>query len=117
MTQLLRYTVDIYNSAKVIDVTGSINITTAAKLQNIVNLLTMQESVVLNLESVQLITTAGLETLVEISRNAKERGKRVVLFKASDDFKDFAESLDYFKFLVFAEALDEAVTKIKFFAE
>jgi len=117
LPQLLRYSVDIHNVIKVINIVGSINVTTSAKLQNIINLLTMQESIILNLEAVQLITTAGLETLVEISKNAREMGKRVILFKASDDFKNLVEGLDYYRFLVFADTLDEAATKIKFFTE
>ena len=115
MAQLLRYSVDLHNFIKVINVVGDINVMTCTKLVNIVNLLTMQESIILNLESVQLITAAGLEALVEISINAKDAGKRVVLFQASNEFKNLAESLDYFKFFIFADSLEEAATKIKVF--
>jgi len=99
----------------VINVVGDINVVTSAKLVNIVNLLTSQESIILNLESVQLVTVAGLESLTDISMNAKEAGKRVILLKASDDLKNLAEALDYYKLLIFSDNLDEAVTKIKFF--
>ena len=115
MAQLLRYSVDIHNSIKVINVVGDINVVTSAKLVNIVNLLVSQENIILNLESVQLVTVAGLESLTDISMNAKEAGKRVILLKASDDFKKLAEILNYYEFLIFADNLDEAATKIKFF--
>ena len=117
MAQVLRYSVDIHNLIKVINVQGDVNVITCAKLVNIVNLLTTQESIILNLESVQLITVAGLEALTDISMNAKEMGRRVVLFKTSDDFKKLAETFDYYRFLIFSDSLDEAVTKIKFYTD
>ena len=117
MVQQLKYNVDIYRSTKVINVEGSINVVTSIKLINIVNLLTSQESIVLNLESVELITVAGLESLTDVSMNARETGKRVVLLNAPFEFKKLAESLDYYKFLIFADSLDEAVTKINFFTD
>ena len=116
MAQLLRYSVDIHSSIKVINIVGCINVTTSAKLVNIGNLLTAQESIILNLESVDLITVTGLEALTDISVNAKEAGKRVVLLHAPDDFKKLAEAFDYYKFMIFSNNLEEAVTKIKFFA-
>jgi anti-anti-sigma factor len=115
LAQLLKYSVDMHNFIKVINVAGTINVITSIKLINIVNLLTLQESIILNLESVQLITAAGLEALIDISTSAKEAGKRVVLLQASNDFKDLAEALDYYKFFIFSDNLDEAATKIKFF--
>jgi anti-anti-sigma factor len=88
---------------------------TSAKLVNIVNLLTEQENIILNLEFVQFVTSTGLEALIEISASAKDSGKRVVLLKASDDFKNLAEALDYYKLFIFADSLEEAMIKIKFF--
>ena len=117
MRQLLKYSVDIHSSIKVINVVGSINVVTSMKLINIVNLLTSQESIILNFESVELVTVAGLESLTDVSMNARESGKRVVLLNASFEFKKLAEALDYYRFLIFADSLDEAVTKINFFTD
>jgi anti-anti-sigma factor len=112
---MLNYAFREYEGNKVIELSGSLTSSTIEKFLDIVVNFIDKESIIINVENLSLVTTAGLKTLVDISYEAKEHEKRVIILWPNNDLMKIAEELGFYHHLIFADSFEEADTKIKFF--
>ena len=117
MDELLKYYLSEFEDITVLELNGSINSSTVELLGRIIRHLSDEISIIINLKSISSITTAGLKTLTDISFDAKEENKRVVLLGASDDFIRMTEIYDLYNIFTFATTLQEGKMKINLFVE
>ncbi len=115
MADGLRYSVHDYEGIKVLDVIGSVNAVTAHQIVSVIDRITEKESMILNMQNVHLVTSAGIDAVVDVSVRAKAKEKRVVLLWADSAVKKMAETFDYYSLLVFAESLEEGAMKIEYY--
>jgi anti-anti-sigma factor len=96
-------------------VSGSLNAGTINTFKSTVMQVTERESLIINFENVNLISSAGLNTLVEVSFFAKEQDRRVIILWPEKELLKMAEQLGVYNYLIFAQSIEEAKMKIKFF--
>ncbi|MCP4133946.1 MAG: STAS domain-containing protein [bacterium] len=113
--ETLNYSVRDYEGIKVLDVTGNLTINTIDTLIVVVEALVEKESLMINMENVHLVTSAGLNCLIELSFFAKEKENRVVVLWPSEDFVRMTEIMDVFSYLTFAESREEGKAKIDYY--
>ncbi len=112
---MLNYTVRDADGQRIIELSGGLDVTTVNTFKNALMNTSERDSLVLNMENINLVTIAGIRALVDLSFHAKEHGKRVVLLWPRENLLKLAESMEVFSYLIFAHSIEEAKTKIKFF--
>lgn len=94
---------------------GSLTAATETVFRSIILPVIDKESFILNMESVTMVSTAGLSSLVDLSIASKQNGKRIVILWPDKDLLQLAETMGVYHYLVFAKNIDEAKLKIRFF--
>jgi len=112
---MLNYSINEIEGVKVLVVSGSLTADTIETFKSIVRQVTERESLIINFENVTLITSAGMNALVDVSFFAKEHEKRVIILWPEKELLKMAETLGVYNYLIFAQSIDEAKMKIKFF--
>jgi anti-anti-sigma factor len=114
---VINYTIRDYSGIKIMDLAGSLNSNTISGFQKAVKVIADKESLILNLSNVEMITTAGLNALIDLSYYAKDNGKRLVIMWPSDELIRMVDSVDVYSSLIFADSPEEGITKIKHFVQ
>jgi anti-sigma B factor antagonist len=112
---MLNYSINEIEGVKVLVMSGSLTADTTDTFKSLVQQVTERESLIINFENVNLITSAGMNTLVDVSFFAKEHDKRVIILWPEKELLRMAETLGVYNYLIFAQSVDEAKMKIKFF--
>lgn len=112
---MLNYSINEIESAKVLVMSGTLNSKSVENFKSIVLQVTERESIIINFENVNLVTSSGLNALVEVSFFAKEHDKRVIILWPEKELLQMAEQLCVYNYLIFAQSVDEAKMKIKYF--
>ena len=72
-------------------------------------------NLIINFENVTMVTSAGMHALVQASLFAKKFDRRVIILWPEKEVLKMAETLGVYNYLIFAQSVDEAKMKIKFF--
>ena len=112
---MLNFSINEIEGLKVLALTGSLSAETTGNFVSIIKQVTERENIIINFENVTLITAAGLDSLVEVSMFAKEHDSRVIILWAESELLKMAEVLGYYDYLIFAQSVDEAKMKIKYY--
>lgn len=115
MSEVGNYSIREFEGYKVLDLKGNITSESAVTFEKIVKEVCSKESLIVNLENVDIVSSAGITTLVEVSQYARELERRVILVWANSEITKLVEITDNYGFLIFAESLEEAVTKIHYY--
>ena len=112
---MLNYAINEIDGVKVLVVSGSLTANTVPNFMSLVMQVTERESLIINFENVTMVTSAGMHALVKVSLFAKEHERRVIILWPEKEVLKMAETLGVYNYLIFAQSVDEAKMKIKFF--
>ncbi len=104
-----------FEGFKVLELDSNLSSYNIMGFEKVVKEICLRESLIINCERVDIVSSAGLASLVEVSQFARENDRRVILVWASRDISRLVEMTDNYGFLIFAESLEEAVTKIQYY--
>jgi len=112
MADQLTYNLREYDGIRIIEVSGNLTSGTVDIFRSLVEKITDRESLMINVENVGLITSSGINALVDISLYAKERGSRVILLWPGEELIKLAELLGVYNLLIFGDSLEQGQAKI-----
>ena len=112
---MLKYSINEIEGLKILALSGCLSAETIENFASIVKQVTEQENIIINFENVTLVTSAGMKALVDVSLFAKNYDKRVIILWPDNELVTMAEVLGFYNYLIFAQSVDEAKMKIKFF--
>jgi anti-anti-sigma factor len=115
MADTLNFSLREIESVKIVDLRGNLTVNTNRLFENLIDKISEKESLIINMQNVSMVTSAGMESLVEVSQRAKKMEHRIVLLWAGTDVKKVSESLNIYHLLIFAESPEEGVTKIRYY--
>ncbi|MFC1668919.1 STAS domain-containing protein [Spirochaetota bacterium] len=115
MKDYINYSITEYEGIKVVELVGSLASNTIKQLESLILPVIENESVMINMSNIRSVTTAGINTIMDLSFVAKEKGRRIVILWPNDDLLNMTEMLDVHEFLIYAESMEEGRTKIKFY--
>lgn len=113
MKETTSYTIREYEGIRIVELLGNLTVNTRGAFENLISRVVEKTSLIVNLENVHLISSSGIESLVDLSFQARNGGNRLILLWAPDDFIRATETLDVYGFMVFADSLEQAVAKIR----
>lgn len=115
MATYLNYTVEDREGVKLVNLNGNISTLTKDDFIDVVNKLTPKNNVIINLRDVDLITSSGMNALVEISTEARKYSKRVLVMGMKESMVRLIDSLDLYEFFIFVESIEEGLMKLRYF--
>ncbi len=115
MAVTMNYSMREAEGVNILDLSGNLTVLTSDYFKSVLHNLSERESVILNMENIRVVTSSGLNALVDISYYARDKGNRVIIMSAGNELRDLIDYVDYFSHLIFAESIQEGKTKIEFY--
>ena len=115
MPDIVNYNLSNFEGYKVITIKGNISINTTSSIIEVIEEITDQSSLIINMENISLLTSSGMDTLIEISQNAYSKEKRIVFCKVRQEIKDMFLTFSVSHLILFADSIEEAAMKIRFY--
>lgn len=112
---MLTYAFKEHKGTKVLEISGTLTSSTAEMFKEMVANVVDKESLIVNMDNVTFVTTAGLNALVDVSFIAKDNNRRVIILWPGEDVMRMAEELDVYRYLIFADSMELAGMKVKYF--
>jgi len=111
----LNFSVEEREGLKIINLDGNLSVANAENLERLVDVHTQKSSVILNMSEVRLVTSSGLNSLINVSIDAKTRNNRVLLMKPNSQFKKMVDILKTYEFFILVDTVEEGQMKVKFY--
>lgn len=115
MAENLSYSIEEREGTKILNLRGGIHILSKEDLAELVNKISQKNNVILNLREVELLTSSGINTLVELSNEARKNARRVVILGLKEEFIKIIDGLDLYEYFIFVDSIEEGLMKLKFF--
>ena len=115
LSQELNYSLNESDGFKVLDLSGTLTIISFDALITIVHNLTESESLIIDMQGVDFLTSSGINALVEVSYYARARGNRLILMNTDTDLVDLIDFVGCYSHFIFAGSIEEAKTKIEYY--
>lgn len=115
MASNLNYTIEDREGARLINLNGNLSSLTRDEFTDIVNKLTVKSNVIVNLRDVDLITSSGLNALVEISTEARKYSRRVLILGMKESAVKLIDKLNLYEYFIFVESIEEGLMKLRYF--
>lgn len=109
------YTIEDHEGIKVVNLNGSISKVTRKDISSLILKLVSQNSVIVNMTDVTLVTASGLEALIDVSSEARKKNKRVVFLGANKNLRHLIEVFDVYEHFILVNSIAEGQMKIKFY--
>jgi len=109
------YTVEDYRDIRVVTLSGNISNATKSELMALVRRIAQSASVVINMTNVPMVTSSGLDALVEMCNAARSMDRRVLLMNVHDDIVKMIETLDLYDYFIFVESIEEGRRKLSYY--
>ena len=115
MASYLTYSIEDREGVKLVNLTGNISSITRDELVDTVNKITAKNNAIVNLRDVDLITSSGLNALVEISTEARKNARRVLILGLRESTVKLIDRLDLYEYFIFVESIEEGLMKLRYF--
>lgn len=111
----LNYSIEDKEGLKVINLDGNLSVSNAESLEKLVDLHTQKSSVIINMSDVRLVTSSGMNSLINVSMDARSRNNRVLLMKPSSEFRRMIDILKTYDNFIVVDSFEEGQMKVKYF--
>lgn len=111
----LFYSVEDHEGIKIVHLSGNISNTTKGDFELFIKDLTQRNNVILTMKDVHIVTTSGLNTLVDVCVDARSKNKRILLLQSNRDLIRMIEILNLYEYFIFVDSFEEGKIKLKLY--
>jgi anti-anti-sigma factor len=111
----LNYSITDYEGIKVVNLTGNISRLNRKEFSVLVNRLTQFYNVIINMGNIGIVTTSGMDVLIDVCVEARKKKKRVMLLGVKDELKKMIETFDVFDYFILVESIEEGQMKMRYY--
>ncbi|HON77384.1 MAG TPA: STAS domain-containing protein [Spirochaetota bacterium] len=115
MAVYLNYSIEDHEGVKVVNIGGNLSNSTYDELVRVVSGLTQKSNVILNMKDVPVITSSGINSLVQASMDARKKNKRVILLGMKGPLIKMIDTLDLYEFFIFVDSIEEGQMKLEYY--
>lgn len=115
MADIVRYILSDFEGCKVLSLSGNLSVNTISSIEEMLDEITNSNNLIIDMGNVTLLTSSGIESLIEISQNAYAKENRVVFCQLKKEFKNMFMLLAISHLLLFADTVKEAAMKIHYY--
>ena len=114
MADEIVYSVSDQDGIKLIKLVGNISNSTYNHFEELVDDFSKKFNIIIDMKEVNIITSSGLNSLINISRIAYKRKSKVVLIGLRDRFINMFDVMDVSHYYLFVDNIEEAMTKLNY---
>ncbi len=107
--------VEDHGKYRYVQLRGNISVLSTELFERTVNNITSTSNVILGFENINLITSAGISSIVSVSQKARESNRRVFLLKMNREHLRLAEMLSLYDTLIIVDSVEESIVKMKYY--
>ena len=111
----INYTIEEREGVKILNMTGPLTVATETEYEALIDEITSNNNVIVNLNDVNMITSSGLRPMVNVSANARKKNKRVLLMGVSDEFLKTIDIMDIYDQLLIVDSIEEGIRKLEYY--
>ena len=111
----LNFTVEDKDGIKVIHLDGNLSVSNAESFERLIDLHSQKSSVIVNLSDVRMITSSGMNSLMNVSIDAKNRNNRVLLMKPNEHLRKMIEILKTYEYFIVVDSVEEGQMKVRYY--
>lgn len=115
MQTSISYTIEEREGVKILNMHGPLSVATETEYEALIDDITSNNNVIVNMSNVNLVTSSGLRALVNASANAKKKSKRVLLMGVPDEFMKTIDIMDIYDQLLIVDSIEEGIRKLEYY--
>lgn len=115
MTDELNYSIEDHDGIKIINLEGNLSISNAETFEHLVDSYVDKSNVILNMQRVNIITSSGMHSLMNVSLDARGSDHRVMIMKPGKDFLYMLELMKNYEFFIIIDSIEEGRVKAKYY--
>ncbi|MFW5807511.1 MAG: STAS domain-containing protein [Spirochaetota bacterium] len=109
------YIIEDHRYFKIFKIYGNLSILKTEIFERVINNITKTTCVIVDCTDLGLMTSAGVESLVNVSLAAKRNGNRVLFYNLPQQYYRLATMMNYLDFLIIIETIEEGKVKIRYY--
>ena len=109
------YSIEDTDLYKLMNLYGNLSLSVCDRFERTVKDITKKNSIMINMERIGLVTSSGMNSLVNVSIDAKTNGKRVILMHVPGSFKKLIETVHAYEYFILVDSVDEGKMKLKYY--
>jgi anti-anti-sigma factor len=111
----INYSIIDNEGIKVVRIVGNISNSNRKEFELLVKRLSERHHVILNMQEVEVITSAGFDSLVNISRFARSGKWKLMLMGVREEVKKRLEEMEIRQNFVLIDSMEEGQTRIHYY--
>ncbi len=115
MQTSISYTIEERENVKIVNMHGPLSVATETEYEALIDDITSNNNVIVNMSSVNLVTSSGLRAMVNVSANAKKKGKRVLLMGVPDESLKTIDIMDIYDQMLIVDSIEEGIRKLEYY--
>jgi anti-anti-sigma factor len=109
------YSIESRENCKVVSINGSLSVTSSESFNRLISSLTDLGNVIIDMQKIENITSAGLNALIDVVLEAKSKNFRVLLLKPEKAFLELIEIAGTYDYFNIIETIEEGLAKLEFY--
>lgn len=114
-TMDLNYTLEDRENIRIVHISGTVSSLNSRELGLLVDDITQKSNIIIDMAKAGVVTSSGINALMEVSVSAKNRGKRVLLLNMRPELVKTIEQLDLYEYFIFIQSFEEGKMKLRFY--
>lgn len=104
-----------FDNYKLIKVYGNISLSIINDFEKFLRESVKKNNLILDMQNVRIITTSGMNILVNTGIEAKNNGKRIIILAPGSDLREMIDRMHNYEYFIISETIDQAKTKLKYY--
>lgn len=111
----LNYTLEDRENIRIVHISGTVSSLNSRELGLLVDDIAQKSNIIIDMAKAGVVTSSGINALMEVSVSAKNRGKRVLLLNMRPELVKTIEQLDLYEYFIFIQSFEEGKMKLRFY--
>ncbi len=109
------FTAEDLDTCRLFRIYGNLSLSACLQLERELRETTRKQSVIIDLADAGIITTSGMNLLVNAGLEARQNGKRVIIMKPTEEFREMMDRLHNYEYFIIVSSVEEGKTRIKYY--
>ncbi len=113
MSNDISYSIIDHEGIKVIKLVGNVSSSNKNEMEDLINKISQKNNIIVNLQEVNLITSAGLNSLLNVTMNARKGKWKVMLMGVRESLRKMMVEMDIRHNFIIIDSIEEGVAKTR----
>lgn len=115
MASDINYSVIDNEGIKVVKVVGNISTSNSHSFETLIKRLSERNNVIINMQEVDVVTSAGYDALVNVARHARSGKWKLMLMGVKEELRRFMEEMEIRQKFVLIDSVEEGQSRIYYY--